>query len=119
MTIVVWYVLEHTPTGRHMFATGGNTEAARLSGVSTDRLTWGALVASGGVSGFAGLVFSWKFATYTTSVGPPLLFPAVAAVFFGASQLRGPRNIARFCENLERAQKGEPLVGLVDKKLGY
>ena len=37
----------------------------------------------------------------------------------GASQLRAPRNIARFCENLERAQKGEPLVGVVDKKLGY
>lgn len=37
----------------------------------------------------------------------------------GASQHRAPRNIARFCENLERAQKGAPLVGVVDKKLGY
>lgn len=37
----------------------------------------------------------------------------------GASQLRGPRNIARFCENLRRAQSGQPLVGVVDKELGY
>jgi phosphoglycerate dehydrogenase-like enzyme len=37
----------------------------------------------------------------------------------GASQLRAPRNIARFCENLRRARKGEPLVGVVDKRLGY
>jgi phosphoglycerate dehydrogenase-like enzyme len=37
----------------------------------------------------------------------------------GASQLRGPRNIARFCENLRRARSGEPLVGVVDKRLGY
>jgi phosphoglycerate dehydrogenase-like enzyme len=37
----------------------------------------------------------------------------------GASQLRGPRNIARFCDNLRRAQAGEPLVGVVDKQLGY
>jgi phosphoglycerate dehydrogenase-like enzyme len=37
----------------------------------------------------------------------------------GASQLRGPRNIARFCENLRRARAGEPLVGVVDKQLGY
>ena len=37
----------------------------------------------------------------------------------GASQLRAPRNIARFCENLERARKGQPLVGVVDKQLGY
>lgn len=93
VTLAVWYVLEHTPTGRHLFATGGNREAARLSGVATDRLTWGALIASGGIAGFAGLVFSWKFGTYTTSVGPPLLFPAVAAVFFGASQLRGRPNV--------------------------
>ncbi|HTO05937.1 MAG TPA: D-2-hydroxyacid dehydrogenase [Myxococcota bacterium] len=37
----------------------------------------------------------------------------------GASQLRAPRNVARFCENLRRAQRGEPLVGVVDKRLGY
>ena len=37
----------------------------------------------------------------------------------GASQLRGPRNIARFCENLRRARAGEPLIGVVDKRLGY
>lgn len=93
VTVFVWYVLEHTPTGRHMFATGGNREAARLSGVATDRLTWGSLVASAGLAGFAGLIFSWKFGTFSSSVGPPLLFPAVAAVFFGASQLRGRPNV--------------------------
>lgn len=37
----------------------------------------------------------------------------------GASQLRAPRNVARFVENLKRAQKGEPLDGVVDKQLGY
>jgi ribose transport system permease protein len=89
----VWYVLEHTPVGRKMFATGGNPEAARLSGVKTDRLAWGSLIASAGIAGFAGLVYSWKFATYTSSVGPPLLFTAVGAVFFGASQLKGRPNV--------------------------
>jgi ribose transport system permease protein len=93
VAVLVWYVLEHTPLGRHMFATGGNREAARLSGVKTDRLSWGALIASAGIAGFAGLVYSWKFATYTSSVGPPLLFTAVGAVFFGASQLKGRPNV--------------------------
>jgi phosphoglycerate dehydrogenase-like enzyme len=37
----------------------------------------------------------------------------------GASQLRAPRNLDRFCENLRRARTGEPLVGIVDKQLGY
>lgn len=37
----------------------------------------------------------------------------------GASQLRSIRNVNRFCDNLGRAQRGEPLDGVVDKKLGY
>ena len=37
----------------------------------------------------------------------------------GASQLRGPRNIARFCENLRLAQAGSPLTGVVDKQAGF
>ena len=37
----------------------------------------------------------------------------------GASQLRAGRNIERFCENLRRYRRGLPLIGLVDKDLGY
>jgi phosphoglycerate dehydrogenase-like enzyme len=37
----------------------------------------------------------------------------------GASQLRAPRNLERFCENLRRIHTGEPLLGVVDKQLGY
>jgi phosphoglycerate dehydrogenase-like enzyme len=37
----------------------------------------------------------------------------------GASQLRGPRNIGRFCDNLRLARAGKPLIGVVDKSLGY
>jgi ribose transport system permease protein len=90
---LIWYVLEHTPVGRHMFATGGNPEAARLSGIKVDRIAWGSLIASAGIAGFAGLIYSWKFATYSNSVGPPLLFTAVGAAFFGASQLKGRPNV--------------------------
>ena len=90
---VIWYVLEHTPVGRHMFATGGNPEAARLSGVKVDRIAWGSLVASAGIAGFAALIYSWKFATYSNTVGPPFLFTAVGAAFFGASQLKGRPNV--------------------------
>jgi ribose transport system permease protein len=93
LAIIVWYVFEHTPTGRYMFAVGGNPEAARLAGVRTDRLVWGSLVASGVIAGFAGTVYSWKVGTYAASIGPGYLFPAIAAVFFGASQLKGRPNV--------------------------
>lgn len=93
LAVVLWYVLEHTPVGRFMFATGGNPEAARLAGVRTNRLVWGSLVASSVIAGFAGIVSSWKVGNFSSSIGPGYLFPAVAAVFFGASQLKGRANV--------------------------
>lgn len=93
LAIILWYVLEHTPVGRYMFATGGNPEAARLAGVRTERLVWGSLVVSALIAGFAGIVFSWKVGNFSQSIGPGFLFPAVAAVFFGASQLKGRANV--------------------------
>jgi ribose transport system permease protein len=93
LAAIIWYILEFTPVGRYMFATGGNPEAARLAGVSTDRLQWASLMGSALIAGLAGIVHSWKVGTFSQSVGPGLLFPAVAAVFFGASQLRGRANV--------------------------
>jgi ribose transport system permease protein len=93
IAVVAWFVLEHTPVGRYMFATGGNPEAARLAGVKTDRLVWTSLVVSGLIAGFSGIVYSWKVGTYGPNVGPGYLFPAIAAAFFGASQLKGRPNI--------------------------
>jgi ribose transport system permease protein len=93
LALICWYVFEHTPIGRYMFATGGNPDAARLAGIRTDRLVWGSLVVSAVIAGFAGTVYSWKVGTYSQSIGPGLLIPAIAAVFFGASQLKGRPNV--------------------------
>ena len=59
----------------------------------TDRLIWGSLVASGMIAGFAGIIYGWKVGNYAQTVGPGYLFPAIAAVFFGASQLKGRPNV--------------------------
>lgn len=93
LALICWYVLEHTPIGRKLFAVGGNPEAARLAGLNTDRIVWGSLVASSLLAGFAGLVHTWKVGTYESTIGPANLFAAVAAVFFGASQLRRRPNV--------------------------
>jgi ribose transport system permease protein len=83
----MWFALEHTRIGRYLFATGGNAEAARLSGVPTSRLLWGSLIASGMVAGLAGVVYNMRVGQFDSTVGPGYLFPAIAAVFLGASQL--------------------------------
>ena len=93
IALVLWYVLECTPLGRHLFATGANPEAARLSGVRTDRLVWGSLVASAVVAGFGGVVYGAKIGSFSNTFGPPLLFPAFAAVFFGATQIKSRPNV--------------------------
>jgi len=93
LALILWYVLEQTPLGRYLFATGGNADAARLSGLPTDMIRWGTLVASAVMASFAGLIHTWKVGTYSSSIGPGFLFPAVAAVFFGASQLKGRPNV--------------------------
>jgi ribose transport system permease protein len=93
LAIVLWYVVEHTRIGRYLLATGGNPDAARLSGVRTDRVVWGALIASGAIAGFAGVVYSMRSGIFSSSTGPGYLFPAVAAVFLGASQLSQRPNV--------------------------
>lgn len=90
---VLWYVLECTPLGRHLFAVGSNPEAARLAGVRTDRLVWGALISSAVLAGIAGIVYGAKVGSYSNTFGAPLLFPAFAAVFFGATQFKSRPNV--------------------------
>ena len=74
LAAIVWFVLDQTPLGRRLRATGSNAEAARLAGLRTDRLVWGSLVASAALSGFAGVLFSMKTGTFSTSTGPGYLF---------------------------------------------
>jgi ribose transport system permease protein len=93
LALVMWYALEFTAVGRHLLATGGNREAARLAGVPTERILFGVFVASGAISGLAGVVFSMQSPVFSSSVGPGYLFPAVAAVFLGASQLSQRPNV--------------------------
>jgi len=47
VAVAIWYLLEHTATGRRLYATGFNPDAARLAGVSVARLQFMTLVTSG------------------------------------------------------------------------
>ena len=45
------------------------------------------------IGGFAGISYGRRVGNYAATVGPGYLFPAIAAVFFGASQLKGRPNV--------------------------
>jgi ribose transport system permease protein len=91
--VVLWYLLDWTKVGRQGFAVGMNREAARLSGVRTDALIIGSFVASGLISGGAGVVYATQIGVFSNSIGMPLLFPAFAAIFLGATQFTGRPNV--------------------------
>jgi len=92
---VTWFVMEHTPLGRRIYATGFNIEAARLSGIKTKRIQFGALLASAVVAGWAGVVLSAVLGTGSPTAGTPYLLPAFAAAFLGATQIKPGRFNAR------------------------
>lgn len=87
---LLYWILEKTPPGRYLHAVGGNSEAARLSGVNVDKWVWLSFVASATISGLAGVFFASLLGSSMT-YGPGLLLPAFAAAFLGSTQLKPGR----------------------------
>jgi ribose transport system permease protein len=89
--VVIWYVLEHTATGRRIYATGFNLDATRLASVRTERIRFGALMASATLAGLTGIVLASNIGSGSPTAGNSYLLPAFAAVFLGATQLKNGR----------------------------
>lgn len=91
IAIALWYVLERTPLGRRVYATGGNPDAARLAGVRTSAVVVGTLVACGAVAAFAGMLVTARLGNADPVIGPQYLLPAFTAAFLGSTQFKGGR----------------------------
>ncbi|WP_433502977.1 ABC transporter permease [Pseudonocardia halophobica] len=95
IAVVAWYILEHTPAGRYLYAAGANPVAARLSGVNVTKLTWGALISSGVLASAAGIALTLQLGTAPFAGGVSYLLPAYAAAFLGSTQIEPGRfNVA-------------------------
>jgi ribose transport system permease protein len=91
VALIVWYVMQRTPSGRRLYATGGNPTAARLAGVPTSRVIVLSLVSCGAIAALAGLLTSGQLGVGDPTVGPGYLLPAYAAAFLGSTQFHGGR----------------------------
>jgi ribose transport system permease protein len=89
--IAIWFLLEHTGTGRRLYATGFNVDAARLAGVKTRRLQAMTLMISSLLAGIVGIVLTSRIGAGSPGVGPPYLLTGFAAAFLGATQLKHGR----------------------------
>lgn len=87
---LAWILMNKTVVGRHLYAMGGNEEAARLSGIRTDRLKWLAYCIGTMTAAIAGILFSSEVGSsdpQTQGVGYELY--AIAAAVVGGCSLQG------------------------------
>lgn len=91
IALVAWYVLDHTPYGRRLFATGANPDAARLAGVATGRSIFIAFLASALLATVAGILITSVIATASPTIGASYLLPVFAAAFLGTTQVKPGR----------------------------
>jgi ribose transport system permease protein len=89
--IIIWYALMHTPSGRQLEAIGSNESAARLVGISVDRLVALSFLGSALVASIAGVLLTSRQGGADPTVATNYLFPALAAVFLGATTIRPGR----------------------------
>lgn len=89
--VVLWLVTEHTPIGRCMYAVGGNPAAATLNGISVNRYTIGAFIASSLLTGFTGVIIAAEQGVGQASVGMDYLLPALVGAFLGSTTIRPGR----------------------------
>jgi ribose transport system permease protein len=91
IALILWHFMQFRQTGRYLYATGSNIEAARLAGVRTGRIVTTSLLISGCIAALAGVIFTMTIGSAAVDAGTPYLLPAFAAAFLGATQFRAGR----------------------------
>lgn len=88
---LAWFMLSWTVFGRHVYAFGGNRDAARLAGVSLSRTTVAVYALSGLCAAFGGLISTSRLMVGfpATGLGNELFFSIAAAVVGGVSLFGG------------------------------
>ncbi|MDQ0618205.1 ABC transporter permease [Arthrobacter globiformis] len=88
LSLLLFYVVEKTPYGRYLRATGMGRDAARLSGVRVDRYLASSFIAAGVLAALAGALLASRGGTAAPNLGPEFLLPAYAAAFLGATTIK-------------------------------
>lgn len=82
-------ILNYTKFGRYVYMTGGNREAAEMSGVSTRRILVSVMTISGFTAGVTGMIFVGRLSSANPAAGGNILIDTIAAVVLGGTSLFG------------------------------
>lgn len=90
LALAMWILLNSTVVGRHLYALGGNEEAARLSGIRTDRLKWLAYCLGAMTASLAGMLYIGdQSVADPQTLGRGYELNAIAAAVVGGCSLQG------------------------------
>ncbi|GIH76615.1 sugar ABC transporter permease [Planobispora longispora] len=89
--LVVWtFVLRRTAFGRHLYAVGGNAEAARRAGINVDRMKISAFVICSSMAAVGGIIAASRASSVDPNTGGSnVLLYAVGAAVIGGTSLFG------------------------------
>lgn len=87
--LVSLFVLRKTQFGRHVYAIGGNREAAVRAGIPVDRHIIALYTLSAATAGLAGVLTTARFSGGSSIAGDPLLLSSIAAVIIGGTSMFG------------------------------
>ena len=91
VVVLTWLLLVRTPFGRHVYAIGGNVEAARLAGIRVVTVLRLVYVACGAAAGLAGVMLASRLGAGDPRAGVASELDAVAATVVGGTSLFGGR----------------------------
>lgn len=83
------FVTTRTVLGRHIYATGGNPEAAELSGINVRRIIFIVFGSMGSLCAVAGMLFASRLQSATTTAGTLFELDAIAAAYIGGVSAAG------------------------------
>jgi putative multiple sugar transport system permease protein len=89
VVLIYSYITTRTVVGRHIYAVGGNPEAAELNGISVKKITFMVFGSMGLLTGLAGILYASWLRSATTIAGRGMELDAIAAAFVGGAAVAG------------------------------
>jgi len=88
---LVWFVLNRTAFGRHLYAVGDDPDAARLSGIRTDRILFAVYVLAGVICALGAWTLIGRIGSISPQAGQTANLDSITAVVVGGASLFGGR----------------------------
>ncbi len=89
VAVIFYYFLNHTRTGREVYAVGSNPEAARVVGIGVDRILFLVYLLSGILAGMAGVLWISRYASAQSDTAAGFELQAIAAAVVGGVNIFG------------------------------